>query len=264
MPRRESENNRSRRGEGSSVPTLVMAAGGSTSAAPPSARPADRPVARLRESSERSETSARRALATSSQEAAATVGSPDAAGARPDLGQEPGPDGAACDCCRARRCGTRSAPAATTGTRTRCCRSTSTRLSVRCCDGLDFYGAEPAAVDRRPAAAALDDPVVRRLMTILWGGCDHRGHRPCRGRCLLRGSQRGQAGVLSGLEPDGASVRQRACAPQAGAARRAGCWCREFAPPQRSKARSAMQIAIVAVARKSAVLVWLLVTKVRD
>ncbi|MER5899430.1 IS110 family transposase [Streptomyces mirabilis] len=31
---------------------------------------------------------------------------------------------------------------------------------------LDFYGAEIAEVERRPAAGALDDPVVRRLMTI--------------------------------------------------------------------------------------------------
>jgi len=144
---------------------------------------------------------------------------------------------------------------------------------------LDFYGQELAAVERRLATEALDDPVVKRLMTI-------PGVDAMTAVTLLaavgdfhRFTTADKLVSYLGLNP---RVRQSGGAPaHHGRITKAGCGkargmlvqaafaaLRSPGPlralHQRIKARRGMQIAIVAVARKIAVIAWHLVTKDQD
>jgi transposase len=144
---------------------------------------------------------------------------------------------------------------------------------------LDFYGGELAAVERRLAAEALDDPVVRRLMTI--PGVDAMTAVTVLAAVgdFSRFSCADKLVSYLGLNP---RVRQSGAAPaHHGSITKAGCGkargmlvqaafaaLRSPGPlralHQRISARRGMQVAIVAVARKIAVIAWHLVTKQQD
>lgn len=144
---------------------------------------------------------------------------------------------------------------------------------------LDFYGAELAEVERRLAAEALDDPVVRRLMTIL--GVDAMTAVTVLAAVgdFHRFDSADRLVSYLGLNP---RVRQSGGTPaHHGRITKAGCGkargmlvqaafaaLRSPGPlralHQRIAARRGMQIAIVAVARKIAVIAWHLVTKEQD
>ena len=111
---------------------------------------------------------------------------------------------------------------------------------------LDFHGDELAGVERDIACEAIDDPIVTRLMTVPGIDVD-RGHRGRRcGRGLLPLRQPGSAGVLSRVEPAGASVRQLAGGARSDHARPvplkpAGCSSRPHSPrPARRPAASVL------------------------
>ena len=144
---------------------------------------------------------------------------------------------------------------------------------------LDFYGGELAAVERRMAAEALDDPVVRRLMTI--PGADAMTAVTVLAAVgdFSRFSSADKLVSYLGLNP---RVRQSGGQPaHHGRITKAGCGKARgmlvqaaFAAlrcpgplralHQRISARRGMQVAIVAVARKIAVIAWHLVTKQQD
>ena len=144
---------------------------------------------------------------------------------------------------------------------------------------LDFYGTELAPVERRLAAETLDDPVVRRLMTI--PGVDAMTAVTVLAAVgdFNRFSSAAKLVSYLGLNP---TVRQSGGTPaHHGRITKAGCgkargmlvhaaFAALRAPGplramfQRIKARRGMQIAIVAVARKIAVIAWHLVTKEQD
>jgi len=156
--------------------------------------------------------------------------------------------------------------AAGAGSSARCCRWTSARPSPRCCAQLDFYGHELAEVERRLATEALDDPIVRRLMTIpgvdamtavtvlaavgdfhRFTGADklvsYLGLNP---RCASPAGSPPTTGASQGW------VRQGPRDAGTGRVRRAALPRPLRALHQRIMARRGMQIAIVAVARKIA------------
>jgi hypothetical protein len=144
---------------------------------------------------------------------------------------------------------------------------------------LDFCGAELSAVERRLAIEALDDPVVKRLMTI--PGVDAMTAVTVLAAVgdFHRFSSADKLVSYLGLNP---TVRQSGgAAAHHGRITKAGCgkargmlvqaaFAALRAPGplralhQRIKARRGMQIAIVAVARKIAVIAWHLVTKEQD
>jgi len=144
---------------------------------------------------------------------------------------------------------------------------------------LDFYGAELASVERRLATEALEDPVVRRLMTI--PGVDAMTAVTVLAAVgdFHRFSSADKLVSYLGLNP---TVRQSGgTAAHHGRITKAGCGkargmlvqaafaaLRSPGPLralyQRIKARRGMQIAIVAVARKIAVISWHLVVKEQD
>jgi len=144
---------------------------------------------------------------------------------------------------------------------------------------LDFYGAELAQVERRLAVEALDDPIVRRLMTI--PGVDAMTAVTLLAAVgdFRRFSSADKLVSYLGLNP---RVRQSGGQPahhgritKAGSGKARGMLVQAAfaalrspgplrALHQRIKARRGMQIAIVAVARKIAVISWHLVTKQED
>ncbi|MFF7887501.1 IS110 family transposase [Streptomyces sp. NPDC020794] len=147
---------------------------------------------------------------------------------------------------------------------------------------LDFYGCELAEVERRLAAEALDDPVVRRLMTIPGVAAMTAVTVLAAVGDFHRFDSADKLVSYLGLNP---RVRQSGGTPaHHGRITKAGCGkargmlvqaafaaLRSPGPlralHQRIAARRGMQIAIVAVARKIAVIAviaWHLVTKEQD
>jgi transposase len=144
---------------------------------------------------------------------------------------------------------------------------------------LDFHGEELALVDRELAGEALPDPAVRRLMTIPGVDAITAVAVIAAVGDFSRFSSASKLVSYFGLNP---KVRQSGdAAPVHGRIAKAGraqvrgvlveaAWAASRAPGplrafhQRIKARRGFQIAVVATARKLAVLAWHLVTSEQD
>ena len=145
---------------------------------------------------------------------------------------------------------------------------------------LDFHGEELRLIDTELGQVALGRPDVLRLMTVpgdrRHGGVVDRGRgrrlhpvpHPGQAGRATSGSTRGCASPAGSRPATGGSPRPAARTP-------AGCWSRRpgrasKAPGplrafyQRVQARRGMQIAVVATARKLAVLCWHLITRGED